>query len=284
MPIDRQTAMAAARQAYAKMARAGAPLCQIVSDDELRDPLAVVDGPGWLGGNIHGWRVLCLAGGGGRQSCLYAAAGADVTVVDLSADMLDLDRQAARARGYSIRLIEGSMDDLSMLAPESFDLVVHPVSTCYLPQITTVFTATARVLRSGGIYISQHKAPVSLQASPTPSSGQHGGAFEIRHGYYDSRPVPEPEPGAVAARLREPGAMEFVHRLEEIFGGLCRNGFIIDDVIEPDHREPNAAIGSFAHRAAFVAPYLRIKAIRRPKGSGIANASTTPTSLWIPDP
>ena len=37
-----------------------------------------------------------------------------------------------------------SMDDLSMFAAEEFDAVVHPVSTCYVPDVQPVFREVAR--------------------------------------------------------------------------------------------------------------------------------------------
>ncbi|TWU03476.1 class I SAM-dependent methyltransferase [Neorhodopirellula pilleata] len=260
------------------MAAADAPLCRIVSDAELADPLRTVDSIGWLGGSIQGWKVLCLAGGGGRQSCLYAAAGAHVTVVDLSPAMLELDREAARKRGYSVRLIEGSMDDLSMLAGADFDLVVHPVSTCYLPDIVVVYQQVATVLRDGGLYISQHKSPVSLQTSIDRPSGR----YAIDHAYYRSAPVPDPKiSSSVANRLREPGATEFLHRWEDMIGGLCRSGFVIEDLIEPMHADPKASPNSFADRANYVPPYVRIKARRRQADRTFR--SERAGTLWLPD-
>jgi hypothetical protein len=44
------------------------------ADEEIRDPLKVVDGVGWLGKDLRGRKLLCLAAGGGRHSALYAAA------------------------------------------------------------------------------------------------------------------------------------------------------------------------------------------------------------------
>lgn len=257
------------------MTAAEAPLCRIVSDEELADPLATVDSVGWLGGDIRGWKVLCLAAGGGRQSCLYAAAGADVTVVDLSPAMLELDRTAARQRHFSIRVIEASMDDLSMLAGENFDLVIHPVSTCYLPDVKSVFDQVATVLRSGGLYISQHKSPISLQTSMR----RQGESYALSHPYYRRTAVPPPESSTpVSRRLRETGAVEFLHRWEELIGGMCRSGFVIEDLLEPMHADASAAVDTFADRANFVAPYVRIKA-RRTGGSAEAKPQR---SLWLP--
>src|SRR5207249_2916543 len=110
---------------------------------ELEHPLAVVDQCGWLG-DVHGKRLLCLAAGGGRHSALLAKAGAIVTVVDLSPKMLALDKEMAEKLGFKIRVVEASMDDLSALADASFDLVVQPVSTCYVPDVLAVYCQVAR--------------------------------------------------------------------------------------------------------------------------------------------
>src|SRR5436190_18015551 len=72
---------------------------------EFQNPLAAVDDLGWLGGDVRGKRVLCLAAGGGRHSVLFAAAGAIVTVVDLSPRMLDLDRQLAAEQRLPVRVV-----------------------------------------------------------------------------------------------------------------------------------------------------------------------------------
>src|SRR5437764_685772 len=58
---------------------------------DLKNPLPILDPEEWLGGNVRGKRALCLASGGGLQSALLAAAGAAVTVFDVSDEMLALD-------------------------------------------------------------------------------------------------------------------------------------------------------------------------------------------------
>jgi len=243
-------------KAWDALAREAVPLATPASDAELRRPLATVDPMGWLGGDIRGWRVLCLAAGGGRHSSLYAAAGAHATVVDISAEMLALDRAVAAERAIEVRLVQTSMDDLSMFAPGEFDAVIHPVSTCYVPDVAPVFRAVARVIRAGGLYISQHKSSVSLQTSLQPAGA--GGDYVLKEPYYRQGPLPSTEPN----RLREHGTLEFLHRWEELVGGICRAGFVIEDLLEPLHADSQAEHGSFGHRAQFVAPYVRIKARR----------------------
>ncbi|MEX2559304.1 MAG: class I SAM-dependent methyltransferase [Pirellulales bacterium] len=238
-------------------------------DEDVRDPFAKIDGAGWLG-SIAGKRLLCLAGGGGRQSALYAAAGAIVTVVDISPEMLALDRQVAAERGLDIRVVEASMDDLSALETAGFDVVMQPVSTCYVPDVLAVYREVARVTRGGGVYISQHKQPASLQASVEP--GPRG--YELREPYYRSGPLPP----VVGSPHREDGTLEFLHRWEELIGGLCRSGFVVEDLLEPVHADGQAATSSFGHRSGYLAPYVRIKARR------LANAAegARQAALWTP--
>lgn len=243
------------RSAWNHMAESGHVLARPVSDEEMRNPLRTVDASGWLRGGIQGWNVLCLAAGGGRHGPLYAAAGGHVTVVDLSPAMLQLDRRVAEERRLAIRTIETSMDELQMLPADHFDLVIHPVSTCYLPSLEKLFPEVARVTRSNGLYISQHKQPTNLQASLETSLGQ----YTIEHAYYDASPVPR---AIHPNKLREPNTREYAHSWNSLVGGICRSGFVIEDVTEPKHAARESPTGSFGHRCYFIPPYLRIKARR----------------------
>jgi SAM-dependent methyltransferase len=246
-------------RAWDRLAAAGAALARPALDDAFADPRGWLGGGGtgrpWLPERLDGLEVLCLAAGGGKHGPLYAAAGARVTVVDLSSAMLALDRAVARERRIDMEILQGSMDDLGMLAAARFDLVVHPVSTCYLPDVNRVFREVARVVKPGGLYVSQHKSPASLQAGLAAGTG---GRYELVHAVGRREPLP-PEP---PSRLREAGTREFIHSLTALLGGICAAGFVIADVCEPDHRQAGAAPGSFAHRAEFLPPYLRILARR----------------------
>ncbi len=250
------------REAWQQMARNGHRLARPAQPQELRDPLQQVDALGWLGGNIQGWHVLCLAAGGGKHGPLYAAAGANVTVVDFSSAMLELDREMRDQTGIPFEIIEASMDDLSILKDAQFDLVIHPVSTCYIANPLRVFAEAARVTRSNGLYVSQHKQPTSMQLSLHP---QHGHYFLTRP-YYSEAPL---EPESNGNLVHEPGTFEFAHRWETILGGMCRAGFLIEDLVEPFHADPVARPGTFEHRSAFTAPYVRIKARRKVSSSAV---------------
>lgn len=258
------------RRAWDDMVRRRQRFTLPAKDEELVEPLAIVDGLDWLGGDIRGRKLLCLAAGGGRQSALYASAGAEVTVVDISPEMLALDRAVATERRLNIRTIEASMDEMPMLASGEFDIVIHPVSTCYVPDILPVYAEAARVTRPGGLYISQHKSPTSLQADVRPSAR----GYELVEPYYRAGPLP----AVIGSKHREEGTLEFLHRWQQLLGGMCRAGFVIEDLVEPLHADADAPTGSFGHRSKYVAPYIRVKARRVISGS----TPTPARALWTP--
>ena len=263
------------RNAWDALARIGEHHTLPARDEEFRDPLSALDSQGWLGPDLRGQRVLCLAAGGGRQAPLFAAAGAEVTVVDISPEMLAADRRVARRHGLKLRTVESSIDDLSILEPSAFDVVAQPVSTCYVRDVRLVYRQVARVLRPGGLYVSQHKQPASLQTSAEPSPR----GYDLTEPYYRRGPLPP----VANSPHREGGTLEFLHRWEDLIGGLCQNGFVIEDLVEPFHARPDANAGSFAHRCRFVPPYVRIKARRVKTGADApdTNAQRRAT-IWNP--
>lgn len=257
------------RAAWNRLVESGSTFSKVATDDECARPLEVLDGRGWLPKSVAGMDVLCLAAGGGWQSILYAAAGANVTVVDLSPAMLALDSREAERRGCSIRVVEASMDDLGPLGDSAFDIVHQPVSTCYVPDVAPVYREIARVLSVGGLYISQHKQPTSLQISHRDPRDRYVIGLE----YYREGSLPD----VPDRSYREERTAEYLHRWEQLVGGLCEAGFVIEALSEPYRGDPAAAPGEFQHRGRYVPPYLRMKA-RRVEGG----AETESPGIWTP--
>ncbi len=50
----------------------------------------------WFPKSLDGLKILCLASGGGQQAPVLAAAGADVTVTDISRKQLEQDKKGSR--------------------------------------------------------------------------------------------------------------------------------------------------------------------------------------------
>jgi hypothetical protein len=168
-------------------------------------------------------------------------------------------------------VIEASMDDLSVLDTASFDIVIQPVSTCYVPDVRPVYREVARVTAPGGLYISQHKQPTSMQAEAQP--GAKG--YEISEPYFRNGPLP----AVTGSMHREPGTLEFLHRWDELIGEMLLAGFVLEALSEPyQGGDTTPASGTFAHRSRFIPPYVRMKA-RRVQG---ASAEIPRKKMWIP--
>ena len=90
----------------------------------------------------------------------------------------------------------------------------------------------------------------------------------------------DPLPDVNDIAYREVGTREYLHRWEELVGGLCRAGFVIEDLVEPKRGNPDAKPGNFRHRGMFVAPYVRMKA-RRIADRGAMNRGTP--AIWTPE-
>jgi ubiquinone/menaquinone biosynthesis C-methylase UbiE len=101
-------------------------------------------------------RVLDAGGGGGKYGVLLAERGHEVTVLDLSAGMLEQARERLASRGLAGRASfrEGNIVDLPF-AEASFDLVLcegDPVSYC-LDAYPRAVAELVRVVKRGGAVI-----------------------------------------------------------------------------------------------------------------------------------
>ena len=177
--------------------------------------------------------VLCLASGGGQQGPILAAAGARVTVFDNSPRQLAQDRLVADREKLTLQLIEGDMADLSQLANESFDLIFHPVSNCFVPAVRPVWREAFRVLRPGGRLLAGFLNPVIYVFDMEEADR---GALVVRHAlpYEDARDLPPAQRARLEAE-REP--FEFSHTLTEQIGGQLDAGFVLIDMYEDRHTE-----------------------------------------------
>ena len=187
--------------------------------------------------NVKGKSVLCLASGGGQQSVVFSLLGGKVTVVDISEGQLEGDQKAAKHYGYEVKTIQTSMDDLSMIKDDTFDIVYQAPSMAYAPDIKKVYSEVARVIKPGGLYRADASNPLAW--------GIDMGSWDGK-GYRISQPYELRE----EQRSEEEEVVEFRHTLEEVFNGLIECGFLIEKVEEmpPDlYEEEKSKPGSYAH-------------------------------------
>ena len=104
----------------------------------------------WLFPQMRGKRVLGLASGGGQQMPVFAAMGAECTVLDYAPRQLETEQQVAQREGYRIETVRADMTEPLPFDDETFDLICHPVSNCYIEHVLPVWLECFRVLKPGG--------------------------------------------------------------------------------------------------------------------------------------
>lgn len=106
----------------------------------------------WFG-RLKGKKVLGLASGGGQQIPVFAALGAQCTVLDYSTSQCESERLVAKWEGYSVDVVQADMSEPLPFEDETFDLIFHPVSNCYIEEVRPVFKECYRVLKKGGVLL-----------------------------------------------------------------------------------------------------------------------------------
>lgn len=196
----------------------------------------------WLG-NIQGKNILCLASAGGQQAPILAAAGAKVTVFDLSAEQLAKDKMVATRDDLVLQLEQGDMQDLSRFAHASFDLIIHPISNQYVPDIERVWKECHRVLKAGGALLSSFFNPVIFIADRDPSYAEQGlikPCYKLP--YAD---INDLEPAALQHKIEQQQAMIFGHSLLSQIQGQLQTGLVLADYFEEMQPYPRFEIEKY---------------------------------------
>ncbi len=176
---------------------------------------------------LKGARVLALGSGGGQQVPALAAAGAEVTVFDLSEEQLKQDRLTADKYGLKIRAIQGNMLDMSALETDYFDLIFHPCSNCFAPDLKPVWNHCARVLKKGGVLMWGFTKAESMLLFKDPDTAQYILKYKMPYSDLDSL---TDEERSVYINNNEP--LLFGHSLEDQIGELLKNGFALTAIFE----------------------------------------------------
>lgn len=178
---------------------------------------------------LRNCRVLCLASGGGQQGPVLAAAGALVTVFDNSPSQLAQDTLVAEQNGLELATVQGDMRVLSNFDDASFDLVFHPVSNCFVPNVEPVWREAYRVLRPGGVLLAGFCNPVLFLFDHQRSDAEGRLNVRYRVPYSDLEQLPKDQ---LQKRLDDKETLEFGHTLEQQMGGQLKAGFVMTDMYE----------------------------------------------------
>lgn len=172
----------------------------------------------WFG-ELRGKRVLGLASGGGQQMPIFAALGAECTVLDYSIRQLESEEIVSRREGYSIRIIRGDMTKKLPFDNEEFDLIFHPVSNCYVENVLPIWKECYRVLAPGGVLLAGLDNGFNF-------------VFDDEEKQIINRLPFNPLVDEKQRKLLEDtdSGMQFSHTIEEQIGGQLAAGFRLTDI------------------------------------------------------
>lgn len=171
-------------------------------------------------------QILGLASGGGQQMPIFTALGAKCTVLDYSEKQLFKEIEVAKREKYEIKTIRADMTKPLPFEDESFDMVFHPVSNCYIEDILPVWKECHRILKKGGIllagfdnsfnYIFDDEEKMIVRKLPF-------NPLKDKELYEES--------------IKNDWGIQFSHTIEEQIGGQLQAGFILTDIYEDTNGE-----------------------------------------------
>ncbi len=177
-----------------------------------------------------GIKILCLASGGGQQGPILAAAGADVTVTDISKKQLEQDAFVAKRDELNLTTVQGDMSDLSNFADGEFDMVINPVSNLFVKDVRPVWKEISRVLKDKGVLISGFTNPLLfIFDDEEDMKGNLVVKNSIPSSSMDNLTEKE-----IEEFMKSNKTIEFGHTLEDQIQGQFDAGFIVNGLYEDD--------------------------------------------------
>jgi len=187
---------------------------------------------------LTGVKLLGLASGGGQQIPIFAALGADCVILDYSDKQLESEKLVSEREGYDINIVKADMTKRLPFGDDSFDLIFHPVSNCYIEDVCHVWNECYRVLKPGGVLLAGMDNGINF-------------LFDDDEAYEDGKliaanklPVnPLKDPVIYEKFMKNGDGFQFSHTMEDQIGGQLKAGFILTDLYED--REPDGLVSQY---------------------------------------
>ena len=175
----------------------------------------------YLLGSLCAQPLKKAAEGPRNRRLAFAALGAACTVLDYSPLQCESEKQVANREGYAIQILRGDMTQPLPFPDDSFDLIFHPVSNCYVREVKPIWRECFRVLRRGGELLSGTDHFVNYIVDENEERIVNSLPFD---------PLQNPE--QMAQLQKDDSGVQFSHTLEEQINGQLEAGFQLLELYE----------------------------------------------------
>jgi SAM-dependent methyltransferase len=182
--------------------------------------------------DFKGAKILGLASGGGQQMPVFTALGASCTVLDYSQRQLDSEKLVADREGYTINMVKADMTKPLPFADESFDLIFHPVSNCYIKDVQHVWNECFRILKKGGVLLAGLDNGMSFLWDEAEEKMIYKLPFD-----------PTADDELMKMSIEKGWGVQFSHTIEEQVDGQIRAGLTLTNIWQDGYKDGN--LGKF---------------------------------------
>ena len=169
---------------------------------------------------FKGLKILGLASGGGQQMPIFSLLGANCTVMDLSDKQRESEKLVSERERYDIEIVKADMTMPFPFGDETFDLIFHPVSNCYIEDVYPVWRECYRVLCPSGILMSGLDNGLNFLFDD-----DEVGKPLIVTNALPFNPLKNPE--QMEKLIEDDNGIQFSHTFDEQIGGQLKAGFVI---------------------------------------------------------
>ena len=159
---------------------------------------------------------------------IFCALGAECTVLDYSAVQCESERMISDREGYSLEILQADMTKPLPFGDETFDIIFHPVSNCYVEAVEPVFRECYRILKPGGVLLGGYDIGINYLFDDNEDRIVYSLPFN-----------PLKDRKLYEEAVKNDWGIQFSHTLEEQLGGQLKAGFRLTDLYEDTNGSGN---------------------------------------------
>ena len=140
-------------------------------------------------------------------------------MLDYSDEQLASEKMVAERENYKVNIVKADMTKPLPFEDESFNIIFHPVSNCYIESVEPVFKECHRILKKGGILLCGLDTIINYVLDEN---------FERVVFSMPFNPLKNEEHKEFLKKMD--CGYQFSHNLSEQLGGQLKAGFILTNI------------------------------------------------------